>query len=453
MSAEKIAIIGLGYVGLPLAIELAKAGYAVVGFEINPTRITQLCTGQDVTAEVAPTDLRTTTAQLTTAASALATANIFIITVPTPVDSKNQPDLTPLQKASATVAQYLKKGDIVVYESTVYPGVTEDVCGPILAAGSGLQVNIDFALGYSPERVSPGDKIRTLRTIKKIVAASTPAALERLAQMYGRVVDAGLHLAPTIKVAEAAKVIENIQRDVNIGLMNELAVVFARLGICTQDVLAAAGTKWNFLPFTPGLVGGHCIGVDPYYLSTRAEEVGVYPELIAAARRRNNAMAAFVAKQVVMALGQQGQSGQTVRGNTARVGILGVTFKENTPDLRNTKVPDVVDELAAFGIAALVADPLADGTEYTHEYPGKNLVDATQLQDLDVLILAVPHREILTDIPALWARVKPGGMLVDLKGALRATTAPEQAEKLHGTALTALAKAYPIPEGKRYWSL
>jgi UDP-N-acetyl-D-galactosamine dehydrogenase len=339
------------------------------------------------------------------------------------VDGKNQPDLTPLRKASETIGKVLKRGDVVVYESTVYPGVTEEICGPVLAKSSGLKQGADFKLGYSPERINPGDKERTLPKITKIVAGEDDATLERVADVYERIIQAGIFRAPTIKVAEAAKVTENIQRDINIGLMNELAVVFDKMGIRTTDVLAAAGTKWNFLKFTPGLVGGHCIGVDPYYLTSKSEEIGIYPEMILSARRRNNSIAGFIADKTVKMLSNAG-----LMGPKARVGVIGVTFKENVPDLRNSKVPDIMDALQDYGLKPLLADTWVNVEEFHEEYPKLKLSPLEALVDLDALILAVPHQNVLdAGIASLVKRVKKGGLLIDVKSALE----PEQVTGLN----------------------
>jgi len=380
------AVIGLGYVGLPVALALAKQFAPVIGFDISSRRIDELRDARDATGEVAEAELRASSLILSSDPDALDQASFFIVTVPTPIDSARHPDLSPLESACALIGPRLRRGSVVVFESTVYPGLTRTICGPLLAKSSGLRESIDFKLGYSPERINPGDREHRLETITKIVAGEDEDTLERVAAVYGRIVRAGIHRAPSIEVAEAAKVIENTQRDLNIALMNELAIIFDRLQIPTRDVLAAAATKWNFLPFTPGLVGGHCIGVDPYYLTARAEAVGYYPEVILAGRRINDGMGGYIARRLVKLLIA---AERPVKG--ARVGILGITFKENVPDLRNSRVPDIVIELREFGVEPMISDPHADAEVVRHEY-GLDLVPLTMLSDLDALILAVPHR-------------------------------------------------------------
>src|SRR5262245_40332840 len=355
LEQEKIAVIGLGYVGLPVAISFGRK-LPTIGFDIRQRRIDELKKGHDETMEVTGDQLASSKhLEMTADPAKLADCTFYIVAVPTPIDSNNRPDLGPMISASKTIGPHLKKGDIVVYESTVYPGVTEEVCGPILDERSGLRNGVDYFLGYSPERINPGDKEHTFEKIMKVVSGQTPETLDRVARVYASVVTAGVHKAASIKVAEAAKVIENTQRDLNIALMNELALIFDRLGIRTADVLAAARTKWNFLPFSPGLVGGHCIGVDPYYLTTKAEQLGYQPEVILAGRRINDAMGAHVAQRLVKLLVH---ADRPVKG--ARVGVLGLTFKENVRDLRNSKVPDIVAELRQFAIDPLVHDPIAD---------------------------------------------------------------------------------------------
>jgi len=410
--SEKIAVVGLGYVGLPVALSFAKK-YETIGFDIKEQRIADLEAGRDETNEAAPGSLDATRCKFTHDPADLTAATFIIVAVPTPIDDNNRPDLTPLVKASQTVGPHLTKGAIVVYESTVYPGVTEDVCGPILEELSGLTCGVDFTLGYSPERINPGDREHTFERITKVVSGQDPATLERVAAVYSSVVTAGVHKAPNIKVAEAAKVIENTQRDLNISLMNELALIFDRIGIRTADVLAAAGTKWNFLPFQPGLVGGHCIGVDPYYLTTKAEELGYQPEVILAGRRINNNVGAYLAQRTIKMLSLAGRS---LPG--ARIGILGLTFKENVPDLRNSKVPDIIAELAQFGIEPLIHDPMGDRDEAKHEY-GVDLCDWDQVVNLDAMIYAVAH-DFYADmpLPELLARVREGGTVVDVKSRL-----------------------------------
>jgi len=412
LEQEKIAVIGLGYVGLPVAISFGRK-LPTVGFDIRATRVEELKRGHDDTLEVSDEQLASAKKlDMTADPAKLADCTFYIVAVPTPIDSNNRPDLTPMVSASRTIGPHLKKGDIVVYESTVYPGVTEDICGPILDEKSGLKNGVDYFLGYSPERINPGDKEHTFEKILKVVSGQTPEALERVAMVYGSVVTAGVHRAPSIKVAEAAKVIENTQRDLNIALMNELALIFDRMGIRTQDVLDAAGTKWNFLKFTPGLVGGHCIGVDPYYLTMKAEELGYLPEVILAGRRVNNNVAAFLAQKTVKYL-----TSMDVPLKKAKVGILGLTFKENVPDLRNSKIPDIIKELAEYGIDAIVHDPMGDPKEAHHEY-GVHITALDKFQGLDALILAVSHKDYLKDIDAIYARVRDGGVVIDVKSVL-----------------------------------
>ena len=410
--AEKIAVIGLGYVGLPVAISFGKK-VPTVGFDIRAKRVEELKKGLDETMEVDAGQLAASKQLVMTADPALlADCTFYIVAVPTPIDNNNRPDLGPMIGASKTIGPHLKKGDIVVYESTVYPGVTEDVCGPILDQLSGLKNGVDFFLGYSPERINPGDKEHTFEKIMKVVSGQTPEALERVASVYGAVVTAGVHRAPSIKVAEAAKVIENTQRDLNIALMNELALIFDRMGIRTKDVLAAAGTKWNFLPFKPGLVGGHCIGVDPYYLTSAAQRLGYQPEVILAGRRINNNMGPYCAQKMVKLLID---SDTPVKG--ARIGVLGLTFKENCNDLRNSKVPDIINELKQFGIEALVHDPTASAEEAVHEY-GLKLSPISEFKELDGLILAVAHKEFMEMGEKILDHVRDRGIVVDVKSAL-----------------------------------
>ena len=418
LEEEKIAVIGLGYVGLPVALSFGRK-LPTVGFDIRQKRIDELKKGHDDTMEVTDEQLKgATKLEMTADPSRLGECTFFIVAVPTPIDHNNRPDLTPMIRASETIGPHVKKGAIVVYESTVYPGVTEDICGPILDKKSGLKNGVDYFLGYSPERINPGDKQHTFEKILKVVSGQTPEALERVARVYGSVVTAGVHRAPSIMVAEAAKVIENTQRDLNIALMNELALIFDRMGIRTADVLEAAGTKWNFLRFTPGLVGGHCIGVDPYYLTMRAEELGYLPEVILAGRRINNAVAPFIAQKTVKMLVE---SEMALR--KARVGVLGLTFKENVPDLRNSKVPDIIKELKDFGVEAMVHDPLGDAHEAFEEYK-LHITKLDEMTNLDALILAVSHDEYLKDPAAIYARVKDGGVLIDVKSVLPVGKAP-----------------------------
>lgn len=379
-----IAIIGLGYVGLPLAVEFGKH-YPTIGFDINPNRIKELSEGFDRTLEVESEHLSSATQlEFTTNLETLAKATIFIVTVPTPIDKNKRPDLTPLIKASETVGKVLKQGDIVVYESTVYPGCTEDDCVPVLEKFSGLKFNVDFFCGYSPERINPGDKVHTVTKIKKITSGSTPEISEKVNALYASIITAGTYLASSIKVAEAAKVIENCQRDINIAFVNELALIFDKMNIDTLDVLEAAGTKWNFLPFRPGLVGGHCIGVDPYYLTHKAEEIGYHSQVILAGRKINDNMGAFVANKVVKLMIKKG-----INVNTSKALVLGITFKENCPDIRNSKVIDIIAELQDFGVEVDVYDPNAEAHEVMEEY-GVHLIKNIE-QKYDSVILAVAH--------------------------------------------------------------
>jgi UDP-N-acetyl-D-galactosamine dehydrogenase len=381
---RSISVIGLGYVGLPVAVAFGRAGFSVVAFDISAGRLRELRAGHDRTHEVEAADLAAAGLTFTDDPADLAKADFHIVTVPTPIDALRRPDLGPLTAATETLGAILKKGDIVVYESTVYPGATEEECVPILAHRSGLTFGTDFFVGYSPERINPGDREHRFETIKKVVAGCDAQTARIVADTYGAVVTAGIHLAPTIKTAEAAKVIENTQRDLNIALMNELALIFDRLDIDTSDVLAAASTKWNFLPFTPGLVGGHCIGVDPYYLTHRAEIAGYRPEVILAGRRINDEMGPFIARETVRRLAKMGDT------KSFRVTILGLTFKENVPDVRNTKVIDMVRELDRFGARVIVHDPVADPVEVRHEF-GLELAGDEALGKADAVILAVPH--------------------------------------------------------------
>jgi UDP-N-acetyl-D-galactosamine dehydrogenase len=407
---RKIAVIGLGYVGLPVAVAFGKT-YEVVGFDINAKRIAELKSGHDSTDEVQAQDLAETKIRYTDQIADLKACDFFIVAVPTPVDQGNTPDLSPLIGASRSVGQALKPGDIVVYESTVYPGATEEDCVPVLEKVSGLVFGKDFTVGYSPERINPGDREHTFTKIKKIVSGSDVATLEVVAQVYASVVTAGVHKASTIRVAEAAKVIENTQRDLNIALMNELAVIFKRMNIDTQEVLEAAGSKWNFLPFRPGLVGGHCIGVDPYYLTHKAEQLGYIPQVILAGRRINDNMGRFVARNAVKVMVSKG-----IDVARSRIGVLGITFKENCPDTRNSKVIDIVRELQDYGIEVVVCDPHADAAEVLHEY-GVKLVSIDQMPLLDAMVLAVAHREY-RGMSAVQLRAMARGstpVLVDVK--------------------------------------
>jgi UDP-N-acetyl-D-glucosamine/UDP-N-acetyl-D-galactosamine dehydrogenase len=417
--SERIAVVGLGYVGLPVALAFARRFPGTVGFDINAEKVASLKAGVDRTGEVSAEVLKGSSLTMTSDLEGLRSATFFVVAVPTPVDVDNRPDLTPVVRASETVGKVLKKGDVIVYESTVYPGVTEEVCGAILARTSGLKQGVDFKLGYSPERINPGDTLHTLERIVKVVSGEDAATLERVAAAYAAVIEAGVFRAQSIKVAEAAKVIENTQRDLNIALMNELALIFDRMGIRTRDVLAAAGTKWNFLKFTPGLVGGHCIGVDPYYLTTKAEQLGYQPQVILAGRRINNSVGPYIAQRTVKLLVHQNIP---VKG--ARVGVLGLTFKEDVADIRNSKVPDILSELKDFGIEARLFDPFADPAETKHEY-GLSLTPLDELVSLDALILAVGHRQFVSQPMDFFVdRIRPGGVLVDVKSALDPRTIP-----------------------------
>jgi UDP-N-acetyl-D-glucosamine/UDP-N-acetyl-D-galactosamine dehydrogenase len=382
---RKIAVVGLGYVGLPIAVAFGKR-QRVIGFDINKEKIAELQRGLDRTGEVSEADLKVTDVQYTFQPSDLKAADFIVVAVPTPINEALQPDLTALRKSSELIGANLSPGSIVVFESTVYPGATEEVCQPILEQVSGMKCGVDFKLGYSPERINPGDKEHTLETIIKVVSAQDDATLEIVADTYALVVKAGIHRASSIKVAEAAKVIENTQRDLNIALMNELALIFHRLGIDTKSVLEAAGTKWNFLKFSPGLVGGHCIGVDPYYLTSKAESVGYHPQVILAGRRINNGMGKFVAEQTMKRLSELARP-----ANDLKVAVLGLTFKENVPDLRNSRVPDIIHELREYGVQVLVHDPIAQAEEAVEEY-GIHLSEWGDLKDIDGIIVAVAHR-------------------------------------------------------------
>jgi len=383
----RIGVVGLGYVGLPLAVEFGKH-FDTVGFDVKERRIAELKARRDSTLEVTSKELASAARlTFTTSLADLKRCRVFIVTVPTPIDEYKRPDLSPLVGASTSVGKILKKGDVVVYESTVYPGCTEEVCVPILERESGLKLNRDFFIGYSPERINPGDKEHRLTTIKKITSGSTPEAAEFVDALYRTIVKAGTHKASSVRVAEAAKVIENTQRDVNIALINELALIFNRLGIDTEEVLSAAGSKWNFLPFRPGLVGGHCIGVDPYYLTHKAQEIGYHPEMILAGRRLNDNMPIYVANEIVKLMTQK-----RIHVNGARALVLGITFKENCPDIRNSKVVDVVRELQKFGASVDIYDPWAESGECRHEY-GLRLTRSLERNGYDVAVMAVAHRE------------------------------------------------------------
>lgn len=421
---DKIAVVGLGYVGLPLAVHLA-AHFDVVGFDLKQDRIRELRTGYDRTMEVENDQLVKAAITYTSQPEDLAQCRLIIIAVPTPIDEYNIPDMGPLRGASTTAGRYLQKGSSVVFESTVYPGATEEVCVPLLEKESGLKFGRDFTVGYSPERINPGDKVHTLESITKIVSGSDPATADLLVKVYGQVVKAGIHKASSIKVAEAAKVIENTQRDLNIALMNELAMIFDIMDIDTLEVLEAAGTKWNFLPFRPGLVGGHCIGVDPYYLTFKAESIGYHPEMILAGRRVNDGMGKYIAEKTVKMLIH---SGKQVKG--AKVAVLGITFKEDVPDLRNTRILDIIHELADYGVEVLAHDPLADNQEAL-QYYGLELNSLERLKGVDAVVVAVMHkayREIGIDgIADLCTNGKP--ILVDVKSSFT----QEQANRLNIT--------------------
>ncbi|MFI1773820.1 nucleotide sugar dehydrogenase [Thalassobellus citreus] len=420
MHKEKIAIIGLGYVGLPLA-RLFATKYSVVGFDINEKRISELQQGKDVTLEIEDDVLKGVLKDRPDSNNGLYCSsniddikhcNYYVITVPTPIDKNKRPDLTPLYKSSETVAKVLKKGDIVIYESTVYPGVTEDECVPVLEKISGLIFNKDFFAGYSPERINPGDKEHTVDKILKVTAGSTPEIGVKVNDLYASIITAGTHLAPTIKVAEAAKVIENSQRDINIAFVNELAKIFNLMNIDTHAVLEAAGTKWNFLPFKPGLVGGHCIGVDPYYLAQKAQEVGYHPEIILAGRRVNDSMGQYVAAEVIKLMVQN-----DFKIKNSKILVLGITFKENCPDVRNTKAVDVINQLKSYGIDVTIYDPWANPNEVKHEY-SLETIQKLPNQKFDAIVLTVAHKEFLNkDLNTL---LKPNGVLYDVKGVLTA---------------------------------
>lgn len=417
---RRVAIIGLGYVGLPVAVAMGKVLKGTIGFDISQRRIEELKQGKDSTLEVAPEELQGGQVVFTSDPNDLKQADFFIVAVPTPIDRFRRPDLALVESASTTVGRALRKGGIVVYESTVYPGVTEDICGPILERESGLRCGVDFKLGYSPERINPGDKEHRFETIIKVVSGQDEETLNVVADVYGRVVKAGVHRAASIKVAEAAKVIENTQRDLNIALMNELAVIFNKLGIETRDVLAAARTKWNFLPFQPGLVGGHCIGVDPYYLTAKAEELGINPEVILAGRRLNDSMGRYVAENAVKHLIQA-----DVSIKHAKVGVLGITFKENVPDIRNSKVPQIIEGLKEYGVSVLTCDPWASPSEVAHEY-AIDLVDEKALTGLDGLVLAVAHGGAREQVARVLAANPKLSVVVDVKSILQAGDIPSR---------------------------
>ena len=413
MDNPTIAVIGLGYVGLPLAVEFGKK-FSTIGFDVNSRRIAELRAGNDVTLEVEPAELEASSnLSFTESVEEIADADVYIVTVPTPIDEHKRPDLGPVAAACETVGRVLSKGNVAIFESTVYPGVTEEVCVPLLEQHSGLVFNQDFFVGYSPERINPGDKAHRLPSIIKVTSGSTPAIADFVDNLYAAIIEAGTHRAESIKVADAAKVIENTQRDVNIALMNELAMIFNRLGIETDHVLKAAGSKWNFLPFRPGLVGGHCIGVDPYYLTHKAQAIGYHPEMILAGRRINDNMGEYVAAQFVKSLLKH-----QIQVKDARVLVMGLTFKENCPDLRNTRVVDVIRELDDYNIAIDVHDPWVDAAEAEAEY-GVNMVDEPGIGLYDGIIVAVAHRQFAAlDATQLRALGKEHHVLYDLKNIL-----------------------------------
>ena len=409
---RKIAVLGLGYVGLPVAVAFAEHFPGTIGFDIDTRRIAALRGGEDATGEIGGNRLKSSGLTVTSELSQLKNCNTFIVCVPTPIHKDRRPNLEPLRAASESVGQVMRKGALVIYESTVYPGVTEEYCGPILARVSGLKQGRDFKLGYSPERINPGDKEHSFEHILKVTSGEDADTAEAVAELYGTVVTAGIYRASSIKVAEAAKALENTQRDLNIALMNEMAIICDVLKIPTRDVIQAAATKWNFLKFTPGLVGGHCIGVDPYYLTAKAQELGYNPQVILAGRRINDSMGNIVARRVVRFLA----AGSRPIHKT-RVGVLGLTFKENVPDVRNSRVPDILTELKTFGIKPVVHDPLASPDDLTHEY-GLKMSRLPTFKDLDALILAVPHRQYLEKPAKLNLMLRDGGIFVDIKSAI-----------------------------------
>lgn len=424
--SDRIAVIGLGYVGLPVALAFAKHFPGTIGFDTDPDRVTALQRADDWTGETDPQTLAASELELTHDPARLKEANVLVVCVPTPIDTQKRPYLEPIRQASALVGQSLKSGSIVVYESTVYPGLTEEFCVPILEKESGLRFGTDFFVGYSPERINPGDRAHGLAQNTKVVSACDASTVATLARLYGTIIPAGVHVAPSIRVAETAKVLENTQRDLNIALMNELAMICDRLGIRTADVLEAARTKWNFLPFSPGLVGGHCIGVDPYYLTTKAEALGYKPDVILAGRRINDGVGAFVARKALQLLDQKG-----IPFEKARVAILGLAFKENIRDIRNSRVPDILQTLRENGVSASISDPLADPVHARRAY-GLGLSAEPTRSSVDVLILAVPHRIFVERIDELAMALKPDGIFIDIKSVV------SQAR---------------LPRGCTYWSL
>lgn len=418
-----IAVVGLGYVGLPLAVAFAKNNYEIIAYDINKDRISQLKNGIDVTWETTENELNLSNIHFSSTEEDLKKASIYIVTVPTPINDANRPDLSMIFSATETVAKYLKKGDIVVYESTVYPGVTEDECVPILEKISGLQYKVDFGAGYSPERINPGDKLHRLETIKKIVSGSDPTVLNFVADLYGDIIEAGIFKSPNIRTAEAAKVIENIQRDVNISLINELSIIFNKLGINTYEVLDAAATKWNFARFEPGLVGGHCIGVDPYYLTHCAEKLGYNPEVILSGRRINNRMGEHIASEIMKSILNSSFS----LTFPPLITVLGITFKENVPDIRNTKVVDVIKGLETFGAQIQVYDPYADPEQVFHEY-GIRVMSQEQLSPADAVVVAVKHKSFVEGgWPFIESLLKDKkGLVADLKYCLPRNDLPQE---------------------------
>jgi UDP-N-acetyl-D-glucosamine/UDP-N-acetyl-D-galactosamine dehydrogenase len=409
---ERIAIVGLGYVGLPVAVSMAKKFEGTVGFDVSERRVAELQQHNDPNGEISTDELMNSGLIVSNDPAMMKGATFFIITVPTPIDDQNRPNLTPLRRACEFIGSVLSPGAVVVLESTVYPGVTEDFCGPLLELHSGLKRGSGFKLAYSPERINPGDRGHRFEQIIKVISAEDPESFARVRHVYGSVVQAGIFEASSIKVAEAAKVLENTQRDLNIALMNELSKILDVMSIPTADVLAAAGTKWNFLKFTPGLVGGHCIGVDPYYLTALAEKIGYRPEVILAGRRINDGMATYVAQRIVKLLMQNGFSAKSVRA-----GVMGVTFKENVPDIRNSKVFEMVRELRSYGLNVELSDPIANTAEVQHQY-GCTLQPDQALNNLDILILAVPHSIYLNDLAHLQSKLRHGGILIDPKSAI-----------------------------------
>jgi UDP-N-acetyl-D-galactosamine dehydrogenase len=420
MTEMKVGIVGLGYVGLPLALAIGRKFPNAVGFDVSEAKVRSLLAGEDPTSDGLEPQIQDSSVQFTTEAASLANCDVVIVAVPTPIDENRQPDLGPLVKASRSVGRNLKRGAVVVYESTVYPGVTEDVCGPILEEESGYSRGVDFFLGYSPERINPGDKEHTLERITKVIAGEDGKTTERIAQVYGAVVEAGLYHAASIRVAEAAKVIENTQRDLNIALMNELAIIFDKMEIRTKDVLDAAGTKWNFLKFQPGLVGGHCIGVDPYYLTAKAQQMGYHPQVILAGRRINDDMGRFIAQRAVKLMINAG-----IQLKGARIGIIGITFKEDVTDTRNSRVPDIAYELSEFGIEPVLYDPVADPELVRHEY-GLELKPRSALDGVEGLIVAVGHKQVRDlGVDTLAKFVSPGGIFVDIKSIFDPARVPD----------------------------